>query len=858
MNNDSQDRESLGDDRTFTGERDPPPKEEQSLGDTGTRAGGLDSSFSDLDTSVDGLDDSIPLVDLSERYEVQGALGRGGMGEVLRAVDTRLKRPVAIKRVLDEMAQSKKALSRFLTEAQSIAALNHFNIVQIYDYGRDTEGPFIIMELVEGESLQEKLKAGPLDLEEAVELTCQLCDGLAVAHEQGIIHRDIKPANILLTRRGEPKLTDFGLARHHSDDHGHTQSGVVLGTLDFMPPEQRVDATAVDERSDLWSLAATFYQMLTGEVPRVIDLDAIPQNLRSVFARALKQNPEERFPTAEEFKAALRKGMATELAVASPDLVAGVCPSCNTANDASRKFCRKCRASLTVPCIFCEADNPSWEDICGQCGCSQQEAEERLTKELTSLLEDSRVLARDHAYEAALVHLMKIQENSHAFTSGLRQQAMQQAELISGQRDEQFRLRDQLVELARQHQQYSDYAAAARELARIPTPLRSSQLSQELASLESARDELAGLLQQISAAVKARQYEGLLEKTSRCLELNPHHERIAALHEKLLVKAGRHPRQVSEGQVQAQQAYDNFDDQRCLEILGGIDTVSFPALSVLRQRSQARLDVVTDLVRQINSAGRGTPLQKTLLESYLELRPNDHAVRQQLVSLENHLRTTIEIKQPSRTKSKKGYRMATHVSILVNWTMAALVGLLIVAVVAAGVNWFNGSSDVPPEEPKGNQSEVVEEKPPEEKPGRVVVYQEATGAVHLLPSLAQLEGENMQLDVANNLVHGWKNTNDLARWSFRIYARPGMYMVKVEYAADEQWTGGEYKIKLDDEKEIFVDVISTGSQDGFRVDEKYLKIRFAGEHTLTLRASRLAGDELMLLRSIELIPSGRE
>ena len=109
----------------------------------------------------------------------------------------------------------------------------------------------IIMELVEGKSLQERLHDGPLDQNEAIEVACQLCDGLSIAHELGIIHRDIKPGNILLTARGKPKLTDFGLARQDQADHGHTMTGAVLGTVDFMPPEQRRDATQVDcaERS---------------------------------------------------------------------------------------------------------------------------------------------------------------------------------------------------------------------------------------------------------------------------------------------------------------------------------------------------------------------------------------------------------------------------------------------------------------------------------------------------------------------------------------------------------------------------------------------------------------------------------
>jgi formylglycine-generating enzyme required for sulfatase activity len=344
------------------------------------------------------------IADLS-RYEVQETLGKGGMGEVLLATDTRLNRKVAIKRMLGDATKSQTAVKRFLTEAQSIAALNHFNIVQIYDHGRDKDGPFLIMEYVGGGSLLDKCREGALPLEEAVELTCQLCDGLSQAHDAGIIHRDIKPANILLTNDGLPKLTDFGLAKDETADTGQTMAGAVLGTLDFMPPEQRRDATQTDARSDLWSLAATLYQLVTGESPNPIDLDDIPEKLRPVISKGLKRKPDARYQTTREFRDALLgcvRSAAPEVATPvanSPvsevtvEPVAGECPKCHTKNEASRKFCSNgtCGGPLRVTCLACEIEIPVWDQVCGECGGNQKELLAAKIAEEKRLADEERI-----------------------------------------------------------------------------------------------------------------------------------------------------------------------------------------------------------------------------------------------------------------------------------------------------------------------------------------------------------------------------------------------------------------------------------------------------------------------------------
>ena len=325
------DDQSLGDQNTFDGGEQSSDRADQSLGDEATFGG--NAGYVD-----DAFDDDMEVIDLAARYTTEGTLGKGGMGEVLLATDTRLNRKVAIKRILGSAARSKTAVNRFMTEAQSIAALNHPNIVQIYDYGRAKDGPFLIMEYVEGSNLLDKCREGAVPLEEAIDLTCQLCDGLAKAHAANIVHRDIKPANVLLTEDGVPKLTDFGLAKDEAADTGMTMAGAVIGTLDFMPPEQRKDAALTDARSDLWSLAATLYQMVTGASPKVIRLKKAPAQLRNVLDKALEESKDERFQSASELKEALQQSLHGGN-VATVELEQGVCPSCGTRNEASRKFC---------------------------------------------------------------------------------------------------------------------------------------------------------------------------------------------------------------------------------------------------------------------------------------------------------------------------------------------------------------------------------------------------------------------------------------------------------------------------------------------------------------------------------------
>jgi eukaryotic-like serine/threonine-protein kinase len=215
-------------------------------------------------------------------YEVVAHVGEGGMGEVYHARDTRLNRSVAVKILPPGLAADPIRMQRFEQEAHTIAALNHPNILAVYDVGVQEGTPYLVMELLEGETLRERLNRGPLSVRKAIEIGLQIARGLAAAHERGIVHRDIKPENIFLTKDGLTKLLDFGLAKanavmakakasgHMSDftmqtvQTMHTQPGMVMGTAPYMAPEQ-VRGEVVDYRADIFSFGAVLYEMLCGK-----------------------------------------------------------------------------------------------------------------------------------------------------------------------------------------------------------------------------------------------------------------------------------------------------------------------------------------------------------------------------------------------------------------------------------------------------------------------------------------------------------------------------------------------------------------------------------------------------------------
>jgi serine/threonine protein kinase/Tfp pilus assembly protein PilF len=313
-------------------------------------------------------------------YSVGELLGSGGMGEVYRARDSRLKRDVAIKVLPERFAEDPTALARFELEAQSVAALSHPNILAIHDFGRHEGVSFAVMELLEGETLRETMERTSFSSRKVLEIARQIAGGLVAAHAKGIVHRDLKPENIFVTSDGRVKILDFGLAKqdpvvisHESETAeltlGHSRPGAVVGTISYMSPEQ-VRGLPVDQRTDIFSLGVLLYEMLSGERPFRGESSAdvmgailredprdfsgtesfVSPVLQRIVSRCLEKDAQNRFQTARDLVFALEtitdlepgnhssRAFAVETQAAESPTSVAVLPFANMSPDADQDY----------------------------------------------------------------------------------------------------------------------------------------------------------------------------------------------------------------------------------------------------------------------------------------------------------------------------------------------------------------------------------------------------------------------------------------------------------------------------------------------------------------------------------------
>ncbi len=285
------------------------------------------------------LQTPLPLCD--GRYRLVALLGQGGMATVYRAFDTRLQVERAIKIIDPNLATSAKLRARFEEEAQTMARLQHPQIVAVQDVGTDGERAFIVMELLAGGSLMSQVEAsGPLPIGLAIETMCKVLAGLAHAHQHGVVHRDMKPHNVLICPHAGPKVGDFGIARLQGRERAVTMTGARLGTMEYMAPEINADATKATVQSDLYAVAGTMFAVLRGRAPPALYADnlharifkGVPSPLSDVIIRAGRYDPGERYPSAEAMIAALREADATIRRQGSSDLL-GVVPPDDPTNE---------------------------------------------------------------------------------------------------------------------------------------------------------------------------------------------------------------------------------------------------------------------------------------------------------------------------------------------------------------------------------------------------------------------------------------------------------------------------------------------------------------------------------------------
>ena len=410
-------------------------------------------------------------------------------------------------------------------------------------------------------------------------------------------------------------------------------AGAVLGTLDFMPPEQRRDAGLTDHRSDLWSLAATLYQMVTGGSPKVIRLKKVPAQLRDVLDTALEESKDERFQSASELKEALQQSLQ---GVDEPeaDLEQGKCPSCGTKNGSNRKFCRSCAGSLEAECLSCNVGMPVWEDVCGSCGTRQSEALANRREQMRSQKLEAETFLAEHDYNRATELAVEIGNETDPRLQQLKSWSNEFVDQVESTKRAQIANVKQAIADALSHEQAHDYSSGIKAFGQIPESILAGQ---DLPEIETARDVLARLQEkqgqfrdifeeEIKSRIKARNLSGLLFKVESLLELLPERADLLKLQQELQKRESDLEKARGKTLTAAKASMQQHDYAGVLSVIAKLNPEQVDnELTELQSLANTREAQSQELSRQIRQAVNAEQYQGllALIEEYLTLKPND-------------------------------------------------------------------------------------------------------------------------------------------------------------------------------------------------------------------------------------------
>lgn len=437
-------------------------------------------------------------------FRIESMLGAGAMAVVYEATQLSLGRRVALKILPRRFAERESFVRQFDSETELLASLNHPNIVTIIDRGREGDTYFFAMELITGTTLGELVAADKMEIDFFLQIMEQCGEALSYAHSKGIIHRDIKPANIMLNEQGVVKVADFGVAGLVAEERVEGKRRV-MGTRGYMPPEQEVSVERTDERSDIFSLGAVMYRVLTNRIPEQLPPRApskvdpeVDRRLDHIVLKCLETNPDRRYQTAKELLDAL-KAFHRELSRAHE-----VCPKCKKANPPSQVECLHCGADLSElfdACPECGSQNRLDMDMCMSCGASLTSIRQETSVAISQAEERARNHAARHRYSQAVEELKEVLEVKGKIFRKARERAARQIEEYQGA-EKNYNL---------------DIIKRGKKLA------EDGKLDQAISTLQSVSDEVAeeegvGKLvvdikcRQMLAKEKVGQIEGLLRE----------------------------------------------------------------------------------------------------------------------------------------------------------------------------------------------------------------------------------------------------------------------------------------------------------------------------------------------------------